>query len=224
MRHYICNGRRGGTWHSDLRPSEAACRWRRGGRLVVRGGHASRAATVQPAQPRAWPHWNFATRLRCRIGHLHLAGYHRLHLAQLRGAIGCRRPQVGFALRPSHPRSARHGCILPATVVPVPHSRAGMDRLRRAPATPRIRQDNVAHVRQSEKFSSPPGHLPAPSMSRSNQHSAELAARDGSVAVVCKTDRRSAKTAAKLLTAGLTDIGVLRGGTDAWHRGGRPLE
>jgi rhodanese-related sulfurtransferase len=57
-----------------------------------------------------------------------------------------------------------------------------------------------------------------------SRHGAELDARKCPVVVVCKTDRRSAKAAADLLAAGLTDVRVLRGGTDAWHRQGLPLE
>jgi rhodanese-related sulfurtransferase len=52
----------------------------------------------------------------------------------------------------------------------------------------------------------------------------ELAARRQPVVLVCKTDRRSAQAATTLLATGLRDVAVLRGGTDGWHRQGRPLE
>ena len=82
-------------------------------------------------------------------------------------------------------------------------------------------------VRQPEEYSAPPGHLPGAinvPLAEVGRHSAELDARESSIVVVCKTDRRSAKAAAELLAAGLTDVGVLRGGTDAWHRQGLPLQ
>ena len=85
----------------------------------------------------------------------------------------------------------------------------------------------LVDVRQPEEFSAPPGHLPGAlnvPLADVGRHSADLAARNCPVVVVCKTDRRSAKAAAELLAAGLTDVGVLRGGTDAWHRQGLPLE
>ncbi len=82
----------------------------------------------------------------------------------------------------------------------------------------------VVDVRQPEEFDAPPGHLP-------NAVNVPLATLTGErtvfrqpVVVVCKTDRRSAQAAAKLLSAGLRDVTVLRGGTDGWHRQGLPLE
>jgi rhodanese-related sulfurtransferase len=50
------------------------------------------------------------------------------------------------------------------------------------------------------------------------------AGRDQPIVVVCKTDRRSARAAADLLAAGLTEVAVLRGGTDGWHQRGLALE
>jgi uncharacterized membrane protein YdjX (TVP38/TMEM64 family)/rhodanese-related sulfurtransferase len=85
----------------------------------------------------------------------------------------------------------------------------------------------LVDVRQPEEFSAPPGHLPGAlnmPLAEVGRHSADLASRKSSIVVVCKTDRRSAKAAAELLAAGHSDVGVLRGGTDAWHRQGLPLE
>jgi uncharacterized membrane protein YdjX (TVP38/TMEM64 family)/rhodanese-related sulfurtransferase len=86
----------------------------------------------------------------------------------------------------------------------------------------------LVDVRQPEEFLAPPGHLPGAlnlPLAKVGRHSvADLASHNSSLVVVCKTDRRSAKAAAELLAAGLTDVGVLRGGTDAWHREGLPLE
>jgi uncharacterized membrane protein YdjX (TVP38/TMEM64 family)/rhodanese-related sulfurtransferase len=85
----------------------------------------------------------------------------------------------------------------------------------------------LVDVRQPDEYTAPPGHLPGAinvSLADVGRHSAELAARKCPVVIVCKTDRRSAKAATELLAAGLTDVSVLRGGTDAWHRQGLPLE
>jgi uncharacterized membrane protein YdjX (TVP38/TMEM64 family)/rhodanese-related sulfurtransferase len=85
----------------------------------------------------------------------------------------------------------------------------------------------LVDVRQPEEYSALPGHLPGAinvPLAEVGRHTAELAARNRPVVIVCKTDRRSAKAAAELLAAGLTDVGVLRGGTDGWQRQGLPLE
>lgn len=85
----------------------------------------------------------------------------------------------------------------------------------------------LVDVRQPEEFTAPPGHLPgAVNMPLADLlgRVRELAARRQSVVLVCKTDRRSALAAAELFAAGLRDVAVLRGGTDGWHRQGRPLE
>jgi uncharacterized membrane protein YdjX (TVP38/TMEM64 family)/rhodanese-related sulfurtransferase len=85
----------------------------------------------------------------------------------------------------------------------------------------------LVDVRQPDEYRAPPGHLPGAinvPLADVGRHSAELDARKCPVVVVCKTDQRSAKAAAELLAAGLTDVRVLRGGTDAWHLQGLPLE
>ncbi|HEV2098060.1 MAG TPA: rhodanese-like domain-containing protein, partial [Stellaceae bacterium] len=85
----------------------------------------------------------------------------------------------------------------------------------------------LVDVRQPEEFTAPPGHLPgAVNMPLADLPGrvGELAARQQSVVLVCKTDRRSAQAATVLLAAGLRDVAVLRGGTDGWHRQGMPLE
>jgi rhodanese-related sulfurtransferase len=85
----------------------------------------------------------------------------------------------------------------------------------------------LVDVRQPDEFSAPPGHLPRAinvPLAEVGRRRVELAARDCPVVIVCKTDRRSAKAAAELLAAGLNDVGVLRGGTVAWHQHGLPLE
>jgi rhodanese-related sulfurtransferase len=85
----------------------------------------------------------------------------------------------------------------------------------------------LVDVRQPEEYTSPPGHLPGainvPLGDLSTQMG-DLAARRQPIVVVCKTDRRSARAASELTAAGLREVAVLRGGTDAWHAQGLPLE
>ena len=85
----------------------------------------------------------------------------------------------------------------------------------------------LVDVRQPEEFIAPPGHLPGainvPLGSSCGPHWASLR-RELSIVLVCKTDRRSARAAAELLAAGVSDVAVLRGGTDGWHARGLALE
>jgi uncharacterized membrane protein YdjX (TVP38/TMEM64 family)/rhodanese-related sulfurtransferase len=82
-------------------------------------------------------------------------------------------------------------------------------------------------VRQPDEFTSPPGHLPGAvniPLPELADRTLDLARRKQPIVVVCKTDRRSARAAAELRTAGLKDVTVLRGGTDGWHQRGLALE
>lgn len=82
-------------------------------------------------------------------------------------------------------------------------------------------------VREPEEYTSFPGHLPGAinvPFGELRGRMSELAARSEPVVVVCKTDRRSARAAAEMVAAGLRDVAVLRGGTDAWHAQGLALE
>ncbi|MGH7045641.1 MAG: rhodanese-like domain-containing protein [Stellaceae bacterium] len=92
-------------------------------------------------------------------------------------------------------------------------------------------------VRRPEEFTAPPGHLPGainiplgdlPSRTEELMAQCRIArcrtASGRPIVLVCKSDRRSAQAAAALLAAGLQDVAVLRGGTDAWHRQGLALE
>ena len=82
-------------------------------------------------------------------------------------------------------------------------------------------------VRGPDEFNAPPGHLPGAiniPLPELADRTAELAAHDQPVVLVCKTDRRSANAAAILLEAGLPNVAVLRGGTDGWHERGLPLD
>lgn len=47
--------------------------------------------------------------------------------------------------------------------------------------------------------------------------------RDGSIAIICRTDRRSARAARILATAGFSDVHVVRGGMTAWLKRGWPV-
>ena len=85
----------------------------------------------------------------------------------------------------------------------------------------------ILDVRQPGEFISPPGHLPGAvnvPLTELADRTSDLASRNQPIVVVCKTDRRSAHAAADLLTAGLKDVAVLRGGTDGWHQRGLGLE
>ena len=61
---------------------------------------------------------------------------------------------------------------------------------------------------------------------------AELAAREPELrahrnhqlAVVCRTDRRSAQAIAQMGAPGYTQLLLVRGGMEAWHRDGFPIE
>ncbi len=82
-------------------------------------------------------------------------------------------------------------------------------------------------VRGPDEFVAPPGHLPGAiniPLPELPGRVTELAAQARPVVLVCKTDRRSAKAAETLLAAGMTDVAVLRGGTDGWHQRGLPLD
>ncbi|HEX2942893.1 MAG TPA: sterol desaturase family protein [Rhodopila sp.] len=85
----------------------------------------------------------------------------------------------------------------------------------------------IVDVRQPEEFMAPPGHLPGAvnvPLAELAKHTSGLAARKQPIVVICKTDRRSARAATELRAAGLHDVAVLRGGTDAWLQQGRALE
>jgi rhodanese-related sulfurtransferase len=82
----------------------------------------------------------------------------------------------------------------------------------------------IVDVRGSDEFDGPLGHLPdavnIPLDALAARHG-EIAAAGRPVVLVCLTDKRSAKAAARLAAAGLRDLAVLRGGTQEWRRQGR---
>lgn len=82
-------------------------------------------------------------------------------------------------------------------------------------------------VRTAADFDGDQGHLPAAlnlPVEELPERLAELGPRlDRRVAIVCRTDRRSARAARILAGAGFTDVHVVRGGMTAWLEHGWPV-
>jgi uncharacterized membrane protein YdjX (TVP38/TMEM64 family)/rhodanese-related sulfurtransferase len=86
----------------------------------------------------------------------------------------------------------------------------------------------VLDVRTTEEYRGPLGHI---AVAR-NVPLAELAAREPElrahrhhpIAVICRTDRRSAQAIAQLRTAGYTQLLFVPGGMQAWNRDNLPVE
>lgn len=86
----------------------------------------------------------------------------------------------------------------------------------------------VLDVRTAEEYHGAAGHI----ADATNIPLAELAAREPELrthrnhplAVICRTDRRSAQAIARLGAAGYTQLLLVRGGMEAWHRDGFPIE
>ncbi len=86
----------------------------------------------------------------------------------------------------------------------------------------------VLDVRTAEEYRGPLGHI---AVAR-NIPLAELAAREPElrahlnhpIAVVCRTDRRSAQAIMQLRTAGYTQLLLVPGGMEAWNRDNLPVE
>ena len=86
----------------------------------------------------------------------------------------------------------------------------------------------VLDVRTAEEYHGAAGHI----ADATNIPLAELAAREPELrahrnhplAVVCRTDPRSAQAIAQLGAAGYTQLLLVRGGMEAWHRDGFPIE
>ena len=71
----------------------------------------------------------------------------------------------------------------------------------------------------------PAGHAPnLPLGALPNPLSGIKALPDGPVILVCRTDKRSAKAAEIVRTAGFSNVTVLRGGMERWNRAGLPVE
>ncbi len=85
----------------------------------------------------------------------------------------------------------------------------------------------VLDVRTPEEFEGELGHIPGAvnvPLDRLAGALEGLSERlERPVAVVCRTDRRSAKAAGLLARAGFRDVHVVRGGMEAWRRAGHPV-
>jgi uncharacterized membrane protein YdjX (TVP38/TMEM64 family)/rhodanese-related sulfurtransferase len=86
----------------------------------------------------------------------------------------------------------------------------------------------VLDVRGAKEFSGELSHihgarnLPVEELP---QRISELeSARDTPIAIVCHTDKRSAKAAQQLVRAGFSRVVVLRGGMTQWHKQGFPVD
>ena len=86
----------------------------------------------------------------------------------------------------------------------------------------------VIDVRGPDEFRGPLGHIPEarnlPVDELANRLSEINALKDKPVMLVCRTDKRSAKAASVLQSAGFCDVRVLRGGMELWSRDGLPVE
>ncbi|MDO8840206.1 MAG: VTT domain-containing protein [Parvibaculum sp.] len=83
-------------------------------------------------------------------------------------------------------------------------------------------------VREPDEFVGPLGHISGAlnmPLGEIRDRMGEIETlRDHPVALVCRTDKRSASAAATLRSAGFRDVHVLRGGMEQWNRSGTPVE
>lgn len=86
----------------------------------------------------------------------------------------------------------------------------------------------VLDVRDAEEFTGEIGHIPGAiniGIEELPERIGELEKyRNGQVAIVCHTDKRSAKAANILRQTGFSAITVIRGGMNQWHHNGMPVE
>lgn len=86
----------------------------------------------------------------------------------------------------------------------------------------------VLDVRGAAEFSGELGHIAGASniaVEDLSRHATKLeSARARSIALVCRTDKRSAQAARLLRQAGFEHLAVLRGGMVAWNQAGLPVE
>lgn len=93
----------------------------------------------------------------------------------------------------------------------------------------RYRADGIAviDVRTPEEFCGPLGHIDGAENVPLAEFAQRLAAltpyRDRPVALVCRTDRRSAQAQSLLLQAGFRQPLLVLGGMEAWNRQGFPV-
>jgi len=83
-------------------------------------------------------------------------------------------------------------------------------------------------VRTTEELGGELGHLPGIThipLHELQQRSSEIADwKDKPVAILCRTDVRSAKAAGILAAAGFSGVEVVKGGMTAWNQAGWPVE
>ena len=86
----------------------------------------------------------------------------------------------------------------------------------------------VLDVRSTAEFTGEIGHIPGAlniGMEELPGRVSELEKyRNRQVAIVCHTDKRSAKAANILRDTGFSTVTVIRGGMEQWHRNGMPIE
>ena len=86
----------------------------------------------------------------------------------------------------------------------------------------------VLDVRSAEEYHGPLGHIAGSrhmAISELPERLAELEEyRDRTIAVVCRTDRRSAKAMEHMRQTGFKNILLVPGGMEAWNREGLPVE
>jgi rhodanese-related sulfurtransferase len=82
----------------------------------------------------------------------------------------------------------------------------------------------VLDVRTATDFVNEQGHIPQAHnipVEDLSQHLDELCKlRERSIAIVCRTEKRSLKAAALLALKGFSDVHVVKGGMTAWNRQG----
>ncbi len=86
----------------------------------------------------------------------------------------------------------------------------------------------VLDVRSEQEYTGEDGHIPGSRNipvedlpQRVDELSADL---ERPIAILCRTDRRSAKAAQQLARKGFSDVHVVRGGMTQWNRSGLPVE
>jgi rhodanese-related sulfurtransferase len=89
------------------------------------------------------------------------------------------------------------------------------------------RPPTIVDVRGGDEFDGPLGHidgaLNVPVDAILANPDAFAGHRNEAIVLVCRTDKRSARAADHLHTAGFTDLTVLRGGMESWSAAGLPL-
>jgi len=178
---------------------------------------------------------------RIRLGHFIIASY----LFMLPGAIAY--TYLGYAGREAMAGGEgliQKGLLALALLAVVAFLPRFIRRLRKTPDTPgaaltlnvkelkqRLDTRNnvlVLDVRSAEEYHGPLGHIAGSrhiAVSELPERLAELEDyRDRTIAVVCRTDRRSAKAMEHMRQTGFKNVLLVPGGMEAWNREGLPVE